>query len=261
MQAIDICQINSRVVPIITLPQALGVLFNFPSNIGWLFRGELDSRWSPIPRAGRAPFFKSALPVARPQEQPSKQNPPRDLGRFNHWRKLASAYIPDLPTNDFEALAYAQHYGLPTRLMDWTENPLVALYFASEGKFDVDGAVYAFFPEVYLDESIANIYVFPHTACIKIRLFDRRLLAQHAAFVFFPDPSVPLKPGPLPEKKLIEMCGPVNLVKIRIPADSKLILHKGLRDIGMTRRALFPDAEGLSQSFVAEDVYRAAMDQ
>ncbi len=257
MEAIDICKIDSRVVPIITLPQALGVLFKFPSNLGWVFRGELDSKWSPIPRAGRKPFFKSARPVHE-NELPSKQNPPRDLGRFNHWRKLASAYISDLPENDFEALAYAQHYGLPTRLMDWTENPLVALYFSTEGKFDVDGAVYAYFPEGYLDESMANIYDFPHTACIKIRPFDRRLLAQHAAFVFFPDPSIPLTPKPINDQSLIEMCGRLNLVKIRIPAKSKLIIHRQLRDIGMTRRALFPYAEGLSQSFVAEDVERAA---
>src|ERR1051325_4909745 len=166
MEAIDLDLITtdkgSRVIPILTLPQAISVFLNFPPA-GWIFRGEVDSSWVPIPRAGRQPFFTSCHPpfIGEPV---SKKNPPRDLGRFNHWRELASAYVRDLPEDDFECLAYAQHYGLPTRLQDWTENSLVALYFATEDCFDKDGAVYAFFPAVYIDHEVANLYCFPKVA-------------------------------------------------------------------------------------------------
>lgn len=43
-----------------------------------------------------------------------------------------------------EWLTLMQHYGLPTRLLDWTSNLLVALYFACEKDFDKDGALFLY---------------------------------------------------------------------------------------------------------------------
>jgi hypothetical protein len=48
--------------------------------------------------------------------------------------------------NIFEWLTLMQHYGLPTRLLDWTTNLLVALFFAVKDEKHEDGAVFAFNP-------------------------------------------------------------------------------------------------------------------
>ncbi|WP_049922434.1 FRG domain-containing protein [Halopiger djelfimassiliensis] len=50
----------------------------------------------------------------------------------------------DEPRSVWHLLSIAQHYGLPTRLLDWSFSPLVAAYFAVQsGDTDHDGAIWA----------------------------------------------------------------------------------------------------------------------
>jgi FRG domain len=96
----------------------------------WVFRGQAR-HWSLRPSAGR---------MAQ-QYQPS-----RELQLFNEFKRLGQPMFPNaMLMDDWDWLFVGQHHGLPTRLLDWTTNPLVAAYFACQpdGQGRCDGEIIA----------------------------------------------------------------------------------------------------------------------
>jgi hypothetical protein len=71
----------------------------------------------------------------------------RALGLFREFRKIASAEMTAVTTaaEKLEWMVRAQHYGVPTRLLDWTEKPAIALYFACVD-VTTDGAIFLMDP-------------------------------------------------------------------------------------------------------------------
>ena len=195
---------------------------------GWWFRGQADSAWPLIPKAGRHPF---RLPEWR------------HIGRFRAWSKAAVAYDSSLPPNDWERLAIAQHFGLATCLLDWTHNPLVALYFCCSELVAQDGAVYCYQPDAFVKESVLPCD--ESLSCNGIgfipRALSSRILNQRAVFTVHSPADQPLEAVAHPF-----LTDHPSLAKLVVPASLKPELLDILDVYGINRSTLFPDLEGLS---------------
>ncbi|HYE32896.1 MAG TPA: FRG domain-containing protein [Methylomirabilota bacterium] len=232
---------------ITSLDEAISTLLLFSPDNGWVFRGQSQAEWPLLPAVGRAPYSYILA---------------NDIAWFEEWRR-SSAPFCDLPSDDYEALAYAQHYGLPTRLLDWTRSALVALFFACEKDYETEGAVFAYVPLSFRPSSETRIKGTDKKIYrVDVRPFDTRISAQQATFVFFPQPLQPLEAEPLPSVlRRGDLIGDLNLVKFLISPKDKLLIANSLRLLGFTRSFLFPDVEGLSASFRHEiEILRAADD-
>ena len=74
------------------------------------------------------------------------------------------AYKLEDDKEDF--IAFAQHYGIPTNLLDITSSPLAALYFACEKDYDEDGYIHLL-DDVYIDVTDL-IHRFPNKNLIDV---------------------------------------------------------------------------------------------
>lgn len=193
------------------------------------FRGQSIASWELIPKAGRDKYSKVS-----------------DQDSFNHWKRRAISYIDKENYSEWELLAIAQHTGLPTRLLDWSHIPLVAVFFAVSENQDEDGAVFVYKPKKYLRNDIDS----PFNTNIEIGLYQpntssNRLANQYGYFTIHKNPKTSLndknKEG--------------YLEKLIIPANLKLELLQMLNQYGINYLTLFPDLEGLSKhlSWFAEN--------
>ncbi len=73
--------------------------------------------------------------------------PPSEATLLMRFKQNAAMLIETTPRESFDWLFLMQHFGVPTRLLDWSESPLVGLYFAVEN-IENDGALWLLHPSV-----------------------------------------------------------------------------------------------------------------
>ena len=239
----------------------------------WIFRGQQETRasWKLSPRVGRDEWFGAIFSGAR--ELPAGQAEQMrhyfgllpDKVMFEQWCRRSKAYCDNLPTCEVDRLALAQHYGLATRLLDWSRNPLVALFFAVEDDKPSDKAqdcaVYGLLEPPTFEPDISVWQTIPAVWLYEPPPIDRRMLAQAALFTLHGSPEREIKPkaivSKLPENgegssRVLENLRPdierigFDLIEFIVPGRKKHDIRVSLASLGMTRETLFPDLDGLS---------------
>jgi hypothetical protein len=202
----------------------------------WIFRGVHNASHALVPSVGR--------PGAR-KDLDSGRNLPFDegeeLGMLSRFQREVHPHTntakPVNLAHDWELRALAQHHGLKTRLLDWSESPLIAAFFAVERAGIVNGtrtdaALYGISCPLIIDSNTLKwpdghdvvAYYPPHVT--------HRITVQRALFTIHRQPDIPWDPP--------------GLKKWLIPSDTCLAIKLALSRAGINRASLFPDPDGIA---------------
>ena len=198
----------------------------------WIFRGVEDESYELIPKIGRLDSRKN-LDGSNAGYSSDAEN--HTVERF---MREARPHIGIEPASHLDWLSIAQHHGLPTRFLDWTESPLVAAYFALRRAGIVDGerkdaAIYGLekVPVVQSDDEYKRssdevVSYYP-------RHLTPRITAQRGLFTCHRNPATPYKPD-----ALLKWIIPSNVC-----FDLKLVINKS----GVNEASMFPDLDGVAK--------------
>jgi hypothetical protein len=192
----------------------------------WLYRGHSDSTWCLQCSLDRAECRNVRGKLSRDDHEKRL---------FNEFKRRAVPYLNSYPRNDWEWIALSRHHGMPTRLLDWTRNPLVALYFAVAGnRENCDAAVIAYRhnrPPVDVNQtspfSINGIELYEPA------LVSDRIIAQDSVFTAEPES----KDADEQERRLIHSWA--------ISGKSVMHIRHELSLLGLSETRLFPGLDAL----------------
>jgi hypothetical protein len=216
------------------------------------FRGQPNARWKLVPSLYRM--------------KQSNENELRTEFKLRAFQLMPEGHVPK---NDKEWYFLMQHFGTPTRLLDWTDGALIALYFAvkAQQKFK-NAAVWMLDPEWLNDEVLKQID--PDNYISGVLLPDWREISD-----WFPEPfeqplhvvlPVAVDPPHIARRVSVQRSrftihgrskrgldvlaqGLPNtrLVKLVVPNNVGQNILKDLSTCGIVETSVFPDLEGLSR--------------
>lgn len=220
------------------------------------FRGHSNIRWELTPKIFRT---KSSIRVTDEEEL------------YNEFVRRGGSLMNSLP-DGWHAYFVMQHHGIPTRLLDWTDSALVALYFALKDS-RTDAAVWAMNP-LWLNSRTVNRYALvdprfdPIAAAFRVDavraglgitkdahpllsiavrppLVSMRMFGQRSLFTLHGSRDLPIEKYPFVQRDL-------PLCRIVIPYKNRGEVMVGLRLCGVAETTVFPDLDGLAKELIAE---------
>lgn len=235
--------------------------------------------WNPAIRRFRSTFAYRGLAVdSYPLKNSlSRLGVPYPMMERNLIKQFKKYSHPDIVDRDTEWhwISVAQHHGLPTRLLDWTYSPFVALHFATSEleKYSEDGAVWKVnFSDVHkllqraqtssldalgarifsvdaLSETIADLDSLDRLKApdFDIAVFfeppsiDQRIVSQFAYFSVLSDPFLSMDDW-LANPRIMAK---VEAKKIIFPSSLKWEIRDKLDQSNITERILMPGLDGL----------------
>ncbi len=221
----------------------------FDTTMNMWYRGQSNTNYRLLPKIYRNQIIGSEFE--------------REMVR--DFKLYSQQFIDSKVSTDIESLFIMQHYGMPTRLLDWTESSLVALYFCvKENQSKSDGVVWTMNPWIlnsnildvsryvpsYSSEILKNYIInidsenFERTVTAKTPLAFRplrnnqRIIAQKGMFVIFGNESKDLE-------EINSLRDESFLNKIIVDKNYKKKILKELFYSGISESVIFPDIEGL----------------
>lgn len=196
-----------------------------------LYRGEDSASYELRPKYGRF------------QAQDARNDKAKEIALLDEFKRRAVPMTQQSPENDWEWLALAQHFGLATRLLDWTENPLIAAYFATKWNFEKRDRVLYALDEDQSQSAKPSISPFDIEDVVLYRPkhLSTRISAQGGVFTVHPSPGEPLDDN--------------RIKKWVIKQDCVLRINITLQSYGINEAFIFQDLEGLARHLNAMYVW------
>jgi hypothetical protein len=221
----------------------------FQGQVWW--RGQGDFEWYLLPKVYRPPpkgyNYEQNIILRFQQRAPSRYHNCPPLDKRYSW------------------LFLMQHYGLPTRLLDWTESPLTAGFFAvcEQKHWKKDGALYALNPYLLNDLQIRkNELLMPENE--KARSLARKAFDKNAEDL---KSIIAILPSEVDIRLMVQLSvftvhgsslslddvqGNVSfLKKYKIQAEAKRLLKNQFKYLGIRESSLYPDIDHLAKDTAA----------
>ncbi len=190
----------------------------------WIFRGHGSAFWSL-----KASVHRLSSETATNTEELIQG----ERWFLDEFKRRARTFLPLPPASDWEWLVLAQHFGLPTRLLDWTENPLVALFFAVRDQNEAanDGMIFAYHHGAKAIDlsSTSDPFTLGQIELVRPPHLDQRVIVQQSVFTAEP---------PLYDKGGREKS---NIKYWYVSVRHKTNIRNDLAKLGISESAMFLD--------------------